>query len=40
VPTVVVVHLEAINHCLDTRADIRAAVPTALVPEDGETLDL
>ncbi len=40
VPTVVVVHLEAINHCLDTRADIRAAVPAALVPEDGETLDL
>jgi L-ascorbate metabolism protein UlaG (beta-lactamase superfamily) len=40
VPTVVVVHLEAINHCLETRADVRAAVPEALVPEDGETLDL
>jgi L-ascorbate metabolism protein UlaG (beta-lactamase superfamily) len=40
VRTVVVVHLEAINHCLDTRADVRAAVPQALVPEDGETLDL
>lgn len=40
VPTVVVVHLEAINHCLETRADVRAAVPEALVPEDGETLEL
>ena len=40
VPTVVVVHLEAINHCLETRAEVRAAVPDALVPEDGETLDL
>lgn len=40
VPTVVVVHLEAINHCLETRAEVRAAVPEALVPEDGETLDL
>ncbi|MGH3024566.1 MAG: MBL fold metallo-hydrolase [Gaiellaceae bacterium] len=40
VPSVVVVHLEAIDHCLETRAEIRAAVPTALVPEDGETLEL
>jgi L-ascorbate metabolism protein UlaG (beta-lactamase superfamily) len=40
VPTVVVVHLEAIDHCLETRAEIRAAVPEALVPEDGETLEL
>jgi L-ascorbate metabolism protein UlaG (beta-lactamase superfamily) len=40
VPKVVVVHLEAINHCLESRAEIRAAVPEALVPEDGETLDL
>jgi L-ascorbate metabolism protein UlaG (beta-lactamase superfamily) len=40
VPTVVVVHLEAINHCPDTRQEVRAAVPEALVPEDGETLDL
>jgi len=40
VPTVVVVHLEAINHCLETRAEVRAVVPDALVPEDGETLDL
>lgn len=40
VPTVVVVHLEAINHCLETRSEVRAAVPEVLVPEDGETLDL
>jgi hypothetical protein len=40
VPAVVVVHLEAINHCLETRAEVRAAVPEALVPEDGETLEL
>jgi L-ascorbate metabolism protein UlaG (beta-lactamase superfamily) len=40
VPTVVVVHLEAINHCLETRAQVRAAVPEALVPEDGETLNV
>jgi L-ascorbate metabolism protein UlaG (beta-lactamase superfamily) len=40
VPTVVVVHLEAINHCLETRAEVRDAVPEALVPEDGETLEL
>jgi L-ascorbate metabolism protein UlaG (beta-lactamase superfamily) len=40
VPKVVVVHLEAINHCLDSREDVRTAVPEAIVPEDGETLDL
>jgi L-ascorbate metabolism protein UlaG (beta-lactamase superfamily) len=40
VPKVVVVHLEAINHCLESRADVRGAVPGAFVPEDGETLEL
>jgi L-ascorbate metabolism protein UlaG (beta-lactamase superfamily) len=40
VPAVVVVHLEAVNHCSETRAELRAAVPGALVPEDGETLEL
>jgi L-ascorbate metabolism protein UlaG (beta-lactamase superfamily) len=40
VPTVVVVHLEAIDHCLETRAEVRAAVPGAIVPEDGETIEL
>lgn len=38
VPTVVAVHMEAINHCHGTRAELRAAVPDALVPEDGETV--
>ncbi|MFD0716396.1 MBL fold metallo-hydrolase [Paenibacillus sp. GCM10027626] len=42
--TIVVSHMEAINHCLLTRAELRAfAVEkglerTLLVPEDGETL--
>jgi L-ascorbate metabolism protein UlaG (beta-lactamase superfamily) len=40
VPKVVVVHLEAINHCLESRAEIREAVPEALVPQDGETVEL
>ena len=40
VPTVVCVHMEGLNHCDLTRAELRAAVPTALVPEDGETLEL
>jgi L-ascorbate metabolism protein UlaG (beta-lactamase superfamily) len=40
VPTVVADHLEANNHGHDTRADVRARVPAALVPEDGETLEL
>jgi len=40
VPVVVAVHMEALNHCFLTRADLRAAVPAVLVPEDGETLVL
>jgi L-ascorbate metabolism protein UlaG (beta-lactamase superfamily) len=40
VTTVVVVHLEAINHCLETRAEVRGAVPGARVPEDGETIEV
>lgn len=40
VPTVVVVHLEAINHCIETRGHVRTAVPEALVPDDGQTLIL
>ena len=40
VPTVVAVHLEALNHCFLTRAELRAALPAVLVPEDGETLEL
>jgi L-ascorbate metabolism protein UlaG (beta-lactamase superfamily) len=40
VPRVVAVHLEAINHCLETRAQLRAAVPDVLIPRDGETIEL
>jgi len=39
-PVVVAVHLEALNHCFLTRAELREALPTVLVPEDGETLEL
>jgi L-ascorbate metabolism protein UlaG (beta-lactamase superfamily) len=39
-PTVVAVHMEALNHCFLSRAELRAAVPGVLVPEDGETLTL
>jgi L-ascorbate metabolism protein UlaG (beta-lactamase superfamily) len=40
VPTVVAVHLEALNHCYLTRAVLKASVPDVLVPADGETLEL
>jgi hypothetical protein len=40
VPTVVAVHMEALNHCYLTRAELRAALPSVLVPNDGETLEL
>ena len=40
VPTVVAVHLEAINHCVEPRAAVREAVPTAVVPADGETVEI
>jgi len=40
VPVTVAVHLEAMNHCPMTRAELRAAVPDALVLEDGETREL
>jgi L-ascorbate metabolism protein UlaG (beta-lactamase superfamily) len=40
VPTVVAVHLEALNHCFLSRGELREAVPGVLVPEDGETLVL
>jgi L-ascorbate metabolism protein UlaG (beta-lactamase superfamily) len=40
VPTVVAVHLEALNHCFLSRAELRVALPAVLVPEDGETLEL
>jgi L-ascorbate metabolism protein UlaG (beta-lactamase superfamily) len=37
---VVCVHLEALNHCPVTRAELRASGLPVLVPEDGETLSL
>jgi L-ascorbate metabolism protein UlaG (beta-lactamase superfamily) len=40
VPTVVAVHMEALNHCYLSREALREAVPSVLVPEDGETLTL
>jgi L-ascorbate metabolism protein UlaG (beta-lactamase superfamily) len=40
VPTVVAAHMEALNHCYLTRAELRAALPSVLVPNDGETLEL
>ena len=40
VPTVVAVHLEAINHCVEPRSAVREAVPTAVVPADGETVEI
>jgi hypothetical protein len=40
VPKVVAVHLEALNHCFLTRAELRATLPEVLVPNDGETLEL
>jgi L-ascorbate metabolism protein UlaG (beta-lactamase superfamily) len=42
--TIVAIHLEALNHCLLTRAELRAAVDEAgvgeriLIPADGETI--
>jgi len=39
VPAVVAVHMEAINHCLLTRAELAAAVPEVAIPRDGETIE-
>jgi UDP-3-O-acyl-N-acetylglucosamine deacetylase len=41
----VAVHLDAINHCVETREHLRAAIAEAgvtnvVVPEDGETVEL
>ena len=37
---VAVVHMEAINHCLLSREELRAETAGVLVPEDGEWVDL
>ena len=36
---VAVVHMEAINHCLLSRAELRAATDGVLVPEDGDSFE-
>jgi L-ascorbate metabolism protein UlaG (beta-lactamase superfamily) len=43
--TIVAVHLDAINHCIETREHLRSAIADAgvrnvVVPEDGETVQL
>lgn len=38
--TVVVVHMEAINHCLLSRDELRSAVADIHVPDDGATIGL
>jgi len=40
VPTVVAVHMEALNHCFLSRATLRREAQGVLVPDDGETLEL
>jgi L-ascorbate metabolism protein UlaG (beta-lactamase superfamily) len=40
VPTVIAVHMEALNHCFLERDTLRAAVPGVFVPEDGETVEV
>jgi L-ascorbate metabolism protein UlaG (beta-lactamase superfamily) len=40
VPVVVAVHLEALNHCHLTRAELAAAVPEVVIPRDGETVEV
>jgi L-ascorbate metabolism protein UlaG (beta-lactamase superfamily) len=40
VPTVVAVHMEALNHCFLTRAALAAAVPGVVIPRDGETVEV
>jgi hypothetical protein len=40
VPVVVAVHLEAINHCHLSRAELAAAVPGVLIPRDGEAVEV
>jgi L-ascorbate metabolism protein UlaG (beta-lactamase superfamily) len=40
VPVVVAVHMEALNHCHLTRAELAAAVPGVVIPRDGETVEV
>ncbi|WP_348610102.1 MBL fold metallo-hydrolase [Halobaculum rarum] len=36
--TVAAVHMDAINHCLVTRSDLRGAVNDVMIPSDGDVL--
>lgn len=36
--TVIAVHMDAINHCLLSRDDLRESMPVIDIPEDGETI--
>ena len=40
VPVVIAAHLEAVNHCHLTRAELAAAVPGVVIPRDGETVEV
>jgi L-ascorbate metabolism protein UlaG (beta-lactamase superfamily) len=40
VPTVIAVHMEALNHCFLERAMLAAAVPGVVIPQDGETVEV
>jgi L-ascorbate metabolism protein UlaG (beta-lactamase superfamily) len=40
VPTVIAVHMEALNHCFLERAALAAAVPGVVIPRDGETVEV
>jgi L-ascorbate metabolism protein UlaG (beta-lactamase superfamily) len=40
VPVVVCVHMEALNHCPLSRADLAAAVPEVVIPRDGESVEV
>ena len=40
VPTVIAVHMEALNHCFLQRAALAAAVPGVVIPRDGETVEI
>jgi hypothetical protein len=36
----VAVHMEALNHCHLTRAELAAAVPEVVIPRDGDTVEV
>jgi L-ascorbate metabolism protein UlaG (beta-lactamase superfamily) len=40
VPTVIAVHMEALNHCYLERSMRAAAVPGGVIPRDGETVEV